>query len=53
MAPFNFINKFWLPPLDDFANAVASYDRGKFLIIKETFLELGIEVKGVDEYTYK
>ena len=40
----------WLPPLDEFANPVASYDRGKLMMLKEVFLELDVNVKDITEY---
>ena len=39
---------FWLPPLDEFANSVTSYDRGRMMILKGVFSELGIEVVDID-----
>lgn len=41
-------NATWLPQLDDFANSVTSYDRGKMMMLKDMFLELGIEVTDVN-----
>ena len=38
----------WLPQLDEFANSVTSYDRGRMMILKDIFLELGIEVTDVN-----
>lgn len=39
----------WLPPAEDFANSVTSYDRGSMMMLKDVFLELGIEVMDVNK----